>query len=71
MKKHVIHQPIYHLKLEEHKVIKDKLIKLLTSDVNKLESYRKDDNDLDDMTMLDFNYSDDMSRKWIKFFKPF
>ena len=54
MKKHVIHQPIYHLKLEEHKVIKDKLIKLLTSDVNKLESYRKDDNDLDDMTMFEF-----------------
>nr|BAR39906.1 hypothetical protein [uncultured Mediterranean phage uvMED] len=70
MKRHVIHQPIYHLKLEEHKVIKDKLIKLLTSDVDKLESYRKNDNDLDNMTMLDFNYSEDMSRTWIKFFKP-
>jgi|TARA_Y100000022_G_scaffold132065_1_gene114574 hypothetical protein len=71
MIKHKIYQPIYHFKLEEHNQIKDRLIKLLTAETDKIQTSCKDCNDPDNMTMLDFEYSTDMSRKWVKFFKPF
>ena len=71
MKKHKIYQPIYQFHLNEHGKIKDKLIKLLMADVDKIETSRKDCNDPDNMTMLDFAYSSDMTRKWVKYFKPF
>ena len=71
MIKHKIYQPIYHFKLEEHNQIKDRLIKLLTAETDKIQTSCKDRNDPDNMTMLDFEYSADMTRKWVKFFKPF
>ena len=71
MKKHKIYQPIYQFHLNEHEKIKDKLIKLLMADVDKIETSRKDCNDPDNMTMLDFACSSDMTRKWVKYFKPF
>ena len=71
MKKHKIYQPIYQFHLNEHGKIKDKLIKLLMADVDKIETSRKDCNDPDNMTMLDLYYSSDMTRKWVKYFKPF